>query len=171
MSWPKFVIGVCALGTFFAALSYYVFIGSSATQEQCEEQGNVYFGIEIQALVDDFKEQFGRYPTSDELTNLLVMTVYVQPLTLTSELDNSGRWYYNEKSGEVRVNSRRTYYVGLASRINLFNTHFRRPTKVDVTHFGKIETWDYTWANDRVDLEKPQIIQVITNWYTTNRWR
>lgn len=171
MNWPKLIIGVCALGIFFAALSYYVFIGCSATQELIEEQGNAEFGIEIQARVDDFKELFGRYPTSDELTKVLVMTLYEEPLILTSNLDNSGRWYYNEKSGEIRINSRRTYYVGLASRINLFNTDFHRPTKIDVTHFGKMETWDYTWANDRVDLDKPQIIQVITNWYATNRWK
>lgn len=171
MNWLKLVIGICGIGSLVAALLYYLFIACSATQEQVEEEGNVYFGIEIQALVDDFKEQFGRYPTPDELTNLLVMTIYVQSLTLTSNLDNSGQWYYNEKSGEVRINSRRTYYVGLASRINLFNTYFRRPTKVDATHFGKIETLDYTWANDRVNLEKPQINQVITNLYTTNRWR
>lgn len=97
----------------------------------------------------------------------IIFTVEIQPRTKTVIHYEE---YYNEKSGEVRINSRRTYYVGLASRINLFNTHFRRPTKVDVTHFGRIEIWDYPWANDRVDLEKPQIIQVITNWYATNRW-
>jgi hypothetical protein len=171
MNWPKLVVGVCALGIFFAALSYYVFIGIWATQERVEEEGNVRFGVHLQALVDDFKHQFGRFPTPNELTNLFTMAVYGGPLALSSQLDNSGRWYYDEKSGEVRINSRRIYYIGLASRINLFDTTFRRPTKVAVSHFGKIETWDYTRLNDLVDLEMPQISQILTNWYATNRWK
>lgn len=79
MNWPKFFIGVFAIGTFVGALLYYLFIACTTTQETCEEEGNVNFGIEIQALVDDFKEHVGRYPAPDELTNLLVMTIYVQP--------------------------------------------------------------------------------------------
>jgi hypothetical protein len=171
MNWPKVVIGVCALGIFFAALSYYVFIGIWATQERVEEEGNLRFGIELQVFVDDFKEQFGRYPTPNELTNLFTTFVWEGPLRLSSQPDNSGRWYYDEKSGEVRVNSRRIYYIGLASRINLFGTRFRRPTKVDISHFGKKETLDYTWENDRVNLEIPEMTQSLTNWNATNRWR
>ena len=99
-----------------------------------------------------------------ELTNLLEITVGGVPSTnYVSE-----RWYYNESTGEVRDNSTRVYYVGYVTRINLFNTHFRRPTRVEETYFGRPETLDYTWENDRVDKEKAEITEIIKNWHMTN---
>jgi hypothetical protein len=135
-------------------------------QQHCDAEGDVCYGIQIQMVADIFKENYGRYPTPEEFTDLLNLTFAAA--TIVTNRGGPARWYYDEKSGKVEINTDGKYQVGPEMRMDLSETSFRRPTKVQETHFSRLKTIDYTWANDRFDKERQEIIDVMTNWYETN---
>jgi hypothetical protein len=166
MNWLKLIMGLCGVVACFIAFVAYQVIAYYYAQQHCDAEGDVCYGIQVQMVTDMFHAQFGRYPTIGELTNLLEITVEAMPFT--TNRNSSARWFYDEKSGEISVNTSGKYRVGPYSVMDLSDTHFRHPTEVREIRFGRVETLDYSWANIRFNNERPEITEVMTNWYTTN---
>jgi hypothetical protein len=142
-------------------------------------RGTVERGIMIQMTVDEFEKQVGRYPVYSEFTNVYSFIGSFQegvtPHTtnkVTSAFDNSDGWFYDEKSGEVRINYSGKYVIGFQSWVvDLSQIKFRPQTRIETMHFGRLKTLDYSYFNERVEACRPQIEEIVKNWAATNTVR
>ena len=137
-------------------------------------RGTVERGIMMQMAIDEFDKQVGRYPAYSEFTNFYsFISSFQQGVTMTNKVtfafDNSGGWFYNEKSGEISINSNGKYVVGFQSWVaDLSKINFRPQMKVETMHFGRLKTLDYSYLTERADAYKPDLVETIKNWVATN---
>lgn len=162
------IIGLSAVAVCAAAFLAYQIIAYGFAQQRCDAEGDVCYGIQIQMVADIFKEKYSRYPTPAEFADLLNLTF--ASATIVTNRGGPARWCYDEKSGEISLNTSGKYRTGPCTVMDLSETRFRRPTMVREIHFDRTEPMDYSWANTRFDKEIPEIFEVITNWYMTNRY-
>jgi hypothetical protein len=135
--------------------------------------GSIEKGIMMQMTVDEFEKYIGRYPLYAEFTNVYsFVSSFQQGVTMTNKVtptfDNSGGWLYNEKSGEVSINSTQKYAIGFLSSVDLSKISFHSPAKITVERNGNLEVQNYSYLNQRLSACSPQIDDVIKSWAATN---
>jgi hypothetical protein len=139
-------------------------------------RGTVRSGVMMQATINEYRRQVGRYPTYSEFTNIYNnidsfresitphMTNRVVPV-----LDNLDGWFYNEKTGEVKINYNGKYTIGFRSWIvDVSKINFSSPTKVEMMQFGKTKILDFSCFNQLAEACLPQTEGIISNWVATN---
>ena len=109
MDWFKYTVGLLAITACVPAFLAYQLVEYGYAQQRCDAEGDVCYGIQVQMVADIFKEKFGRYPTIGELTNILDITVEAVPITTSHH--SPARWYYDENSGEISVNTNGKYHA------------------------------------------------------------
>jgi hypothetical protein len=138
-------------------------------------RGTVRSGIMMQTEVDEFIRQFNRCPTYIEFTNFFgLIENHRENVTpyksnrVSSKYDNSGGWFYDDKSGEIRINYKGNYKISFGMQVDVEKINFRPPTKVEAVRFGNSEWLDYSEINAVIDAARPQIGEIIKNWAVTN---
>jgi hypothetical protein len=144
-------------------------------QNVVDLNGTVQAGVQMQLVADDFNDQIGHYPTHDELLHVLLnistfkegVSPY-QTNTIVQVLDNTGGWVYNTTNGEVRINYSGIYEIGFNSWVKVAQMRFHLPVKIEVFRHGRPEVLDYSSLGNWSNSEQPEILQIITNWASTN---
>jgi hypothetical protein len=132
-------------------------------------------GILMQMAIAEFDKQTGRHPAYAEFTNVFgFISSFQEGVTpggtnkVISAFDNSGGWFYDEKSGEVRINRNGRYVIGFQTWVDPAQINFRPPTKVEAVHLGRPKILDYGYFNKRLDSGGPQIAEIVRKWAATN---
>jgi hypothetical protein len=136
--------------------------------------GTIERGIMMQMTISQFENSVGRFPSYGEFTNVYShISSFQQGVTMTNRVasvfDNLGGWYYCEKLGEISIDSDKKYSIGLMSWADLSGISFYSPTKIKVSRYGKLGTWDYSYLNQHLSVYAPDIAATVKMWVTTNK--
>lgn len=154
------------------------FLKSSGVQHESRFRldSTVQTGIQLQQVVDEFKKKAGHYPARDDLSGVYsyigpynegISTNVADKISLTQ--DGSGGWFYNAKTGDLRINIGRKYSLGPQSWVEPNDIDFHSPTKVAMIGPEGTNILDYSWFNNRFKALLPQVDEILTNWIATNK--
>lgn len=165
----------CLVGVGVVVFSIHRYYESRWNENLRLLNGTVETGIWLQNVADDFNKEIGRFPTADELGQILYyirsfregVSPY-QTNKIMSVFDSSGGWYCDEKTGKIEINYDKKYMIGFRSWVDLSDITFRPQARVEVICPNGHKMLNYSYLDNHVSKYNSDIIETIKNWAATN---